>query len=238
MATRMQLGDVAISVLKKDIKNIHLSVNPPMGAVRISAPLRMETDAIRLFAIAKLGWIKRQQKIMRAQEREAPREYLDRESHYLWGKRYLMKVVEKDATPSVTLRHRQLLLQVRPDTNEERKAAILDDWYRQQIKAVIPGLIAKWAPRLGVHVQQFYVQRMKTRWGSCNAGAGSIRLNTELVKKPKECLEYIVVHEMVHLLEPTHNARFVELMNRFMPKSRFYRDQLNLLPVRHEMWEY
>lgn len=238
MVTRIDLGDIAISVVKKDIKNIHLSVYPPAGAVRISAPLRMSIDTIRVFAISKLGWVKQQQKKLCAQERETPREYLDRESHYLWGRRYLLKVIEKDAPPCAELKHSRIGLQVRPRASDETKAAILDEWYRQQLKAAVPKLIAKWERHLGVRVGRFYVQRMKTRWGSCNTLAGSIRLNTELAKKPKECLEYIVVHEMVHLLEPTHNRRFVELMNRFMPKSKFYRDELNRLPVRHESWGY
>ena len=147
-------------------------------------------------------------------------------------------MIEKDAPPCVELKHSRIGLQVRLRASEETRAAILDDWYRQQLKAAVPKLIAKWEPHLGVCVSRFYVQRMKTRWGSCNTLAGSIRLNTELAKKPKECLEYIVVHEMVHLLEPTHNQRFVELMNRFMPNSTFYRDALNQLPVRHERWRY
>lgn len=238
MATRIDLGDIAINVTKKDIKNIHLSVHPPSGLVRISAPLRMNLDTIRVFAIAKLGWVRQQQKRLRAQERETPRDYIDRESHYLWGKRYLLNVTEKDAMPNVEVKHSRIALQVRPGASEQSRAATLDDWYRRQLKAAVPKLIAKWEPYLGVHVSRFYVQRMKTRWGSCNTQAGSIRLNLELATKPKECLEYIVVHEMVHLLEPTHNGRFVDLMNRFMPKSQYYRDVLNRLPVRHEHWNY
>ena len=238
MATRIDLGDIAIAVTKKDIKNIHLSVHPPSGLVRISAPLRMNLDTIRVFAIAKLGWVRQQQKRLRAQERETPRDYIDRESHYLWGKRYLLNVTEKDATPNVEVTHSRIALRVRPGASEQSRAATLDDWYRRQLKAAVPKLIAKWEPYLGVHVSRFYVQRMKTRWGSCNTQAGSIRLNPELATKPKECLEYIVVHEMVHLLEPTHNGRFVDLMHRFMPKSQYYRDVLNRLPVRHEHWNY
>lgn len=238
MATRIDLGDIAIAITKKDIKNIHLSVHPPSGLVRISAPLRMNLDTIRVFAIAKLGWVRQQQKRLRAQERETPRDYIDRESHYLWGKRYLLNVTEKDAMPNVEVKHSRIALQVRPGASEQSRAATLDDWYRRQLKAAVPKLIAKWEPYLGVHVSRFYVQRMKTRWGSCNTQAGSIRLNPELATKPKECLEYIVVHEMVHLLEPTHNGRFVDLMNRFMPKSQYYRDVLNRLPVRHEHWNY
>lgn len=238
MVTRIELGDIALEVLKKDIKNIHLSVYPPTGKVRISAPLGMNTDTIRVYAISRLQWIRQQQKKLRAQERETPREYLDRESHYVWGKRYLLKVVEQDTAPTVELKHSKLLLCVRPDAVTEKKQAVLDEWYREQIKEAVPTLINKWQPLMDVKVERFFVQQMKTKWGSCNHVSGSIRLNTELAKKPRECLEYIVVHEMVHLLEPTHNSRFIVLMDRYMPRWRFYRDMLNRLPVRHENWSY
>lgn len=238
MVTKIEIGDIVVDVAKKDIKNIHLSVYPPTGKVRISAPLRMNPNTIRLFAIAKLGWIKQQQKKVRGQERETPREYLDRESHYVWGKRYLLEVLECDAPSVVELRHGTLLLRVRPGASEEKKQSLIEDWYRTQLKQAVPALIAKWEPCMGVKVERFFVQRMKTRWGSCNPYAKSIRLNTELGKKPPEYLEYIVVHEMAHLLEPTHNNRFIALMNRFLPKWRFYRDILNKLPVRHEAWIY
>lgn len=238
MATRIELGGIVLEVIKKDIKNVHLSVYPPTGKVRISAPLRMNTDTIRVYAISRLQWIKQQQKKLRAQERETPREYLDRESHYVWGKRYLLKVVEQDAAPAVELKHSKLLLCVRPESGKEKKQAVLNEWYREQIKGAVPALIDKWQPLMGVKVRRFFVQQMKTKWGSCNQGTRSIRLNTELAKKPRECLEYIVVHEMAHLLEPTHNSRFIVLMDRFMPRWQFYRDMLNRLPVRHESWSY
>ena len=154
----------------KDIKNVHLSVYPPDGRVRISAPSRMSLDTIRVFAISKLGWIKQQQKKLRAQERETPREYLDRESHYVWGKRYLLKVIENDEAPSVELKHSRMLLRVRPGTDDEKRRAIVEEWYREQIKKAVPPLIAKWEPVMGVKVERFFVQRMKTKWGSCNAG--------------------------------------------------------------------
>lgn len=238
MGARIDLGGIVVDVVKKDIKNIHLSVYPPAGKVRIAAPLRMDLDTIRVFAITKLAWIKSQQKKLREQEREAPREYLDRESHYVWGKRYLLKVIEKDAAPEVALKHSKMLLQIRPASSDERKKAILEEWYRERLKEVIPSMVARWEPLMGVKVKKFFVQKMKTKWGSCSPAAGSIRLNTELAKKPAECLEYVVVHEMVHLLEPTHNDRFLRLMDLFMPKWRFYRDELNRLPVRHEDWVY
>jgi predicted metal-dependent hydrolase len=238
MVTKIKLGDIAVDVVQKEIKNIHLSVYPPTGKVRISAPMRMDLDTIRVFAITKLGWIKSQQQKLREQERESPREYLDRESHYVWGRRYLLKVIEKDLAPAVELKHNKMLLQIRHATSYVRKQAILEEWYREKLKEAVPALIAKWEPLMGVKVERFFVQRMKTKWGSCTPGSRSIRLNTNLAKKPSECLEYIVVHEMVHLLEPTHNSRFVSLMDQFMPKWRYYKEELNRLPVRHEDWSY
>jgi predicted metal-dependent hydrolase len=238
MVTQIAFGNITVDVVLKDIKNIHLSVYPPRGRVRISAPSRMRLDTIRIFAISRLGWIKQQQQKLQEQERETRREYLDRESHYLWGKRYLLRVIEGDEAPSVALKHRWMLLRVRPGTDAKKKQAIVEAWYRQQLKAAVPPLIGRWEPLLGVKVERFFVQRMKTKWGSCNHRVRTIRLNTELAKKPRECLEYIVVHEMTHLLEPTHNARFVALMDQFMPQWRFYRDQLNRLPVSHEDWAY
>ena len=220
----------------KDIKNVHLSVYPPTGKVRISAPLRMDVETIRLFAISKLGWIKEQQKKVTQQDRETPREYVERESHYVWGKRYLLKVVEEDSLPQIELRHREMVLRVRPATSTERRREILDGWYRAQLKAAIKPPIRKWEPVMKVN--RVFVQRMKTKWGSCNRASASIRLNTELAKKPSECLEYIVVHEMAHIIEPTHNNRFIDLMDRLMPNWRFCRQLLNQLPVRHENWEY
>ena len=238
MTTKLQLGDIAADVVLKDIKNIHLSVNPPTGRVRISAPSRMSLDTIRVFAISKLDWIRQQQRKLREQERETPREYLDRESHHVWGKRYLLKVIEGAWAPAVELTHRQMHLRVRPNMSDEKKQAIVEEWYRVQLKQAVPELIAKWEPLLRVNVQRFFVQKMKTKWGSCNPAAKSIRLNTDLARKPRECLEYIVVHEMIHLLEPTHNNRFMTMMEQFMPNWRFFRTELNRLPVRHENWSY
>lgn len=238
MAAQITLGDITVDVVQKDIKNIHLSVYPPAGRVRISAPSRMSLDTIRVFAVSKLGWIKQQQRKLREQERESPREYLDRESHFVWGKRYLLKVVEKDAPPEVELKHNKMRLQIRPAIDEAKKQAVLDHWYRTQLREAALPLIAKWEPLVGVKVQKLFVQQMKTRWGSCNPASASVRLNTDLAKKPRECLEYMVVHELVHLLEPTHNKRFVALMDRFLPKWQFCREVLNRLPVRHENWAY
>lgn len=238
MESQIQLGDIAVYVIRKDIKNVHLSVHPPAGRVRISAPRRMSLDTIRVFAISKLDWIRKQQARMQEQERETHRDYVDRESHFVWGKRYLLEVSERDARPSIELDHSCMLLGVRPGTGVDKKQALVEAWYREQLKKAVPPLLELWQPKLGVEVERFFVRRMKTKWGSCNTTAHTIRLNTELAKKPPECLEYVLVHELVHLLEPTHNARFVSLMDHYMPKWQFHRQMLNRLPVRREAWSY
>lgn len=238
MGKKISLGEITAEVVLKDIKNIHLSVYPPNGRVRISAPKRMDIETIRIFAISKLGWIKKQQKKLREQERESPREYMDRESHYVWGKRFLLNVVESDNPPLIEVKHSQMILRVRPGTSEAKRQDIVEEWYRELLKKAASDCIARWEQTIGVKVARLYIQRMKTRWGSCNHTTNSIRLNTELAKKPRECLEYIIVHEMVHLLEPKHNARFITLVEQFIPRWQFIRDQLNRLPVRHEDWEY
>jgi len=232
------LGGIRIDVLRKDIKNVHLSVHPPAGRVRIAAPRHLSNDAIRAFAIGKLAWIRRQQAKLQEQERETPREFVGRESHFVWGRRLLLRVVEAGGAPRVEASPRRLTLCVRPGSSASRRAEILDEWYRAQIRAALPALLAQWSRVAGVTVRRVFVQRMKTKWGSCNPRAGTIRLNTELARKPPECLEYLVVHELAHLLEPTHNPRFVALMDRFLPGWQSVRRTLNRLPVCHEGWEY
>jgi predicted metal-dependent hydrolase len=236
MGTTVQLGETRIEVVRKDIKNVHLSVHPPAGRVRIAAPRHLSDDAIRAFAIAKLAWIGKQKNKLKEQERETPREYLDRETHYVWGHRCLLRLVEREASPSVEWRPKRLTLTARPGTPTARRAEILEAWYRTQLRAQAAPLAVRWQKLLGVRVDSLFVRRMKTRWGSCNPLARTIRLNTDLAKKPRECLEYILVHELVHLLEPTHNARFVALMDRVLPGWVHRRELLNRLPVRHEDW--
>ncbi len=238
MPSRLKLGDVEVDVRLKDIQNVHLSVHPPTGRVTISAPSGTSMEALRAFAASKVGWIRLQQKKLQAQERETPREYLDRESHYVWGKRYLLDVCEGEHAPGIELQHSRMVLRVRPGTDQQKREALVEHWYREQVKESVPAQLARWQPLMGVRVERFFVQRMKTKWGSCNHEACTIRLNSELAKKPRECLEYIIVHELVHLLEPTHNVRFIALMDRFMPDWQFRREVLNRLPVRGENWRY
>jgi len=227
MVTHLALGEVTVAVLRKNIKNIHLSVNPPAGEVKISAPLRMSLDTVRLFAMSKLGWIKRHQQRLRAQHREAPHEFLDLEIHHLWGKRYLLRLIEADAAASIELTHNEMLLRVRPGADQSKKRAVVEQWYRQQLKRAAAPLIAKWEPVIGVKVAGLFVQRMKTRWGSCAIRTGFIRLNTDLASRSPEFLEFIIVHEMTHLIERHHNKRFYRLMDQWLPSWKLLRQQLN-----------
>ena len=238
MVTQLKLGDIAVDVVFKDIKHVHLSVHPPTGRVRISAPTRMSPDTIRVFAISKLDWIKKQQTKLRAQERETPREYLNRESHYVWGKRHLLRVTECDGAPSIELKHDQMLLRLRPGADHKNAQAVVEEWYREQIREAVPLLIAKWEPVMGVKVARFFVRHMKTRWGSCTPRRRSIRLNTELAKKRAELLEYVVVHEMAHLIVRHHNYRFTSIMDEHLPHWRLHRGELNSAPLGHENWRY
>lgn len=227
-----------MEVVQKDIKNIHLSVYPPVGRVRISAPLRMELDTIRVYVISKLSWIKKQREKIQSQPRETPREYIGRESHYFMGQRYLLKIIEADTPPKIEKKHRRLEMTVRPGTGTEKRKRLLENWYRSELKSILPEMIAKWEKRMGVEVKEYGIKKMKTKWGTCTREASRIWLNLELAKKPVECLEYIVVHEMVHFFERRHNARFVALMDHFLPQWRVYRDELNRLPVSHVEWGY
>lgn len=238
MSSRIALGAFEADVVFKDIRNVHLTILPPTGHVRISAPRHMALDTVRVFALSKLTWIKAQRQKMAAQEREAAREYLERESHFVWGRRYLLRLTVSEAEPAVELRHRTLVLSVRPHANIATKSALLSRWYRDQVRARASAAVVKWSGTLGIEAPRVHVQHMKTKWGSCSPERGSIRLNTELAKKPPACLEYIVLHELVHLLEPTHNERFKTLMRTFMPEWEDRRRELNRLPVRHEEWSY
>jgi predicted metal-dependent hydrolase len=230
---QLDLGDIAADVVFKDIKNVNLRVCAPAGKVKISAPLRMDPDVIRRFALSKLDWIRHQQLKLRRYEREPSREYRDGDSHYLWGKRYLLKLIEGSHVPSIDLTDDQMFLRLRPDTLPRKRQAIMEELYRAQIVEAAPPLIAKWGAAMAVKVERFFVRRMKTRWGSCTPRTRKIRLNTELAKKSPELLEYVVVHEMVHLIERRHNGRFASLMDKHLANWRDLRKELNNAPPAH-----
>jgi predicted metal-dependent hydrolase len=235
---QINLGEIVVDVIQKDIKNIHLSVYPPIGHVRIAAPLRMNLDTIRIYAISKLGWIKKQQQKFREQVRETPREYLNKESHYFFGKRYLLRVIELDESPRVRIKHTTIDLYIRPDSDIQKKHDVMEQWYREQLKELVPSIIQKWEKIMGVSPNEFAIKRMKTKWGTCNREAKRIWLNLELAKKPYPCIEYIVVHEMAHLLERNHNSNFVAIMDNYLPEWKQLKTELNKLPVSHVEWGY
>ncbi|MGO8932437.1 MAG: M48 family metallopeptidase [Terracidiphilus sp.] len=236
MAETIQLGEIAIAVRRKDVKHVHLSVHPPNGRVTLVAPKGTRPEVARAYAASKLGWIRGQQAKLRGQARETPRQFVERESHYLWGRRYLLSVMEEDAKPSVRLGHRSIMLTVRPGSSSAKRAAVIHEWHKSLLHGAVPELIRRWERKLGVQVSGYFLQRMKTKWGGCNHRARNIRLNTELVKKPKDLLEYVVVHEMIHLTEPTHSERFLTLMSKHYPAWREARAELNELPLSAESW--
>ena len=236
MAETIQLGEVSIAVTRKAVKNVHLSVHPPQGHVTLVAPTETRLEVARAYAISKLGWIRDQQSKLLAQARETPRQFVERETHMLWGRRYLLSVVEKDAKPNVTRDHRRITLTTRPGSTLAKREEVMQEWHRTLLHQAVPALIEKWEAKLGVTVSGYFLQRMKTRWGGCNHRAGNIRLNTELAKKPKDLLEYVVVHEMLHLVEPKHSERFLALLQQHYPAWREARVELNELPLTAEVW--
>jgi predicted metal-dependent hydrolase len=237
MNETIQLGEISILVRRKAIRNVHLSVYPPSGRVTVAAPSATRLEVVRAYAISKLGWIRDQRKKLLSQEREAPRKFVERESHCLWGRRHLLTLVQREAKPFVLLDHRRITLTVRPGSDVQKRAVVIHEWHKSLLHEVVPSLIRKWEPKLKVKVSGYFLQRMKTKWGSCNHKAGHIRLNTELVKKPKDLLEYIIVHEMAHLIEPTHNDRFIAILTEHYPTWREARAELNDLPLVAETWK-
>jgi predicted metal-dependent hydrolase len=237
MTETIQLGELSIQVTKKAIKNVHLSVHPPYGRVTLTAPSATRLDVARAYAISRLGWIRQQQEKLKNQARETPRRFIERESHYLWGRRHLLSVAYRDAKPSVSLDHKRITLSVRPGSDSRKRAEVIHDWHKSLLHAAVPALIKKWEPKLKVKVTGYFLQRMKTKWGSCNHRARHIRLNTELVKKPKDLLEYVIAHEMVHLIEPVHSGRFVAILQEHYPSWREARSELNELPLTAEVWK-
>ena len=233
----IEIGELSIAVTQKAVKNVHLTVHPPDGRVTLVMPTSTRLDVARAYAISKLGWIRAQQHKLQSQARETPRRFVERESHYLWGRRYLLTIDYQATKPSVKLDHKRITLTVRPGSDATKRAEVLHTWHKALLHAAVPGLIQQWEPKLGVKVNGYFLQRMKTKWGSCNHRAGHIRLNTELVKKPKDLLEYVVVHEMIHLVEPTHNDCFVALLDEHYPTWREARAELNELPLAAEIWE-
>ncbi|MDR9410185.1 MAG: SprT family zinc-dependent metalloprotease [Balneolaceae bacterium] len=225
---QIQVSDINVDVIKKDIKNIHLAVYPPSGRVRLSSPRSMKTESLRLFVISKLDWIKKHIRKMNEQVRVPDREYIQGESHWVQGQRYLLNIIEKEAPPKVKIRNKKYLdLYVRPGSDKAKREEVIKEWYRGMLKEQIPALIEKWEKELGVTVQDWGVKQMKTKWGSCNINAKRIWLNLELAKKPKPLLDYVVLHEIAHLKERLHNDRYKGILTKHMPSWKSRQDELN-----------
>ena len=231
MNTIIKLEDIEAEVVHKNIRNIHLRVLQPDGKVRISASFRTKNEIIYKFAYSKLNWIRKQRIRIRNSKHESF-QYINQETHYFRGRRYQLKVQEKNEPPVVQLINNEIVLQVPDGADLETRRSVLQDWYHRQLEMIIPPLIAKWESILNVSVRRFSIRSMKTRWGSCTPKTRSIRFNLELVKRAPECLEYIVVHELVHLLEASHNSKFKSLMDRFYPKWEFYQKELSSIPIK------
>lgn len=236
MAEQVTLGDITIALTRKQVKHVHLSVHPPNGRVTMVVPQATRLAAARAYAISKLRWIRDQREKLRTQPRELPRAFVTRESHYLWGRRYLLTVQEIDTKPSVVAKNQRLVMTVRPGASASKRAEVMHEWHKSLMHAAVKPLLSKWETKIGVKASAYFLQRMKTKWGACNARARNIRLNTELVKKPRDLLEYVIVHELMHLIEPRHSDRFMALMDRHYPHWRDARAELNALPLSAQAW--
>jgi predicted metal-dependent hydrolase len=234
----ISVGGIDVEVVRKEIKNLHLSVLPPEGRVRVAIPCHVTDERVRAAVVSKLSWIKQQREEFAKQPRQSEREMLDGETHYFFGRRYRLEIIEQIGKPFITIKRTKLQLRISEGSDIDKRLLVLNEWYREQLKQQLPQLLNCWQKKIGVEAQSWGVRKMKTKWGSCNIEAKRIWLNLELAKKPPECLEYILVHELVHLLERHHNSRFRDYMNLYMPNWRLHRDTLNNSPLAHEEWKY
>jgi predicted metal-dependent hydrolase len=235
----LQLGSITTLIVRKQVKNLHLSVLPPMGKVRVTAPEGMKDDAIRTLLATRLPWIKKQQENFKSQSRQTKRKYVSGESHYYFGQRYRLEVIYKEAPAAVYLKGKsKIVLQVRPNSTMQKRGEVIMEWYRKELFPVAEKFMDKWQKELKLKVKAWKIQRMKTRWGTCNNKTGRILLNLELAKKPQNCLEYVIVHELLHLIEKKHNEKFVSMMAKHIPKWRSIKEELNRSALSYEEWNY
>ena len=233
----LQISDIEVLVLRKSVKNLHLNVLPPIGKVRVTAPFYMKDDAIQTFLATRLSWIRKQQARFKSQERQTPREYVSGETHYFLGNKYKLEVIRDDVKPKVEIAgKKKIVLTVRPDNSLSKREQVMLNWYREELRTLLYKAIGKWEDIIGVKVNNWGIKRMKTRWGTCNNKLRTIWLNLELAKKPVSCVEYVVVHELVHLIEQKHNDKFIALMDNYLPKWRSERDELNRFILSFEEW--
>ena len=235
----LQLGSVEALVVRKPIKNLHLSVLPPNGWVRVTAPANMKDDAVRTLLALRLPWIKKQQTKFAGQERQTKRDYSSGESHYFFGKRYRLDVTYKEEAPRVFLKGKnKIILQVRPKSSLTKRREVMMDWYRKELHAIVNNLVSKWQKKIDVHVKFWSIKQMKTRWGTCNHKSARVLINLELAKKPIVCVEYVVVHELLHIIEKKHNDKYIALMAKYIPKWKSIKADLNSFILSHEEWSY
>ncbi len=235
----LKVGAIEALVVRKPVKNLHLSVLPPLGKVRVTAPVAMKEDAIRTLLATRTRWIKKQQAKFQGQERQTKREYVSGESHYFLGKRYQLRVDFVDARPTIQLKgNRWIILRVRPGSTMAKRESVMTEWYRTELRNITVHLLNKWQKKIGIKPNSWRIKRMKTRWGTCNQSAGRITINLELAKKPISCVEYVVVHELLHLIEKKHNENFVQMMTKYLPKWRSEKEELNRFILSHEKWSY
>lgn len=235
---QMQVADIEIDVIRKDIKNLHLSVHPPTGRIRIATPLRVSDEAVRMYALTKMSWIHKHIKKHQSQARQARREYVYRETHYFQGRQYLLNIIPHSGAPYVTLEsHDQLFLHVKQNATREQKEKAMNAWYRSELKKIVPAIINKWEEKMNLKVESFSIIKMIRRWGTCSTEKRTIRLNLELAKTPVNCLEYVIVHEMIHFLERRHNDNFVAYLDKYLPTWRLLRDELNEQVLAYVDWE-
>jgi predicted metal-dependent hydrolase len=232
----LTVAGIDVDVIYKDIKNLHIGVYPPVGRVRVAAPRRLGDEQVRLALVQRLPWIKRERERLRTAERQSRREMVTGESHFVWGTRLRLKVIERAGRAHVEVDGDKLLLYVAKGSSAELRRDLLDRWYRERLREAVAATIVGWEPKIGVTVSRWTVRRMRTKWGSCSAETGHLGFNLELAKKEPAGLEYIVVHEMTHLRERGHGRRFAELMDGFMPDWRSRRDRLNGSPLADEQW--
>ncbi|HHT9136987.1 MAG TPA: M48 family metallopeptidase [Candidatus Wunengus sp. YC60] len=236
---KITVSDISVLVVKKDIKNLHLSVLPPLGKVRVTAPFRMKDEAIRMAVVSRLSWIKKQQTKFQNQDRQTIREYVSGESHYLLGKSYRLKLVVKKGAPNVFTKGKTLIvIEIEENAPHEKLDKAFLKWYRENLRKISDSLLPKWEKKMDVKINKVGIRHMKTRWGSCNSVSKTIWLNLELIKKPTSCIEYVLAHEFCHVIEKKHNDKFLGLMNLHMPKWRMYKDELNRMPLAYEKWKY
>ncbi len=235
----LQIGALEVLVVRKPIKNLHLSVLPPDGKIRVSSPAHMKDDAIRTLISTRIPWIKKQRQKFSNQARQTERKYITGDSYYLFGDRYRLEVIEKNEVPKVILKGKsKIVLQTRPGTKMEKREEQMLDWYRELLRPVLAGLFIKWQKKIGISPKSYSIKRMKTRWGTCGKESRRIWINLELVKKPVECIEYVVVHELLHLIEKNHNDRFTSSITKYLPKWHSTKEELNRFILSYEKWGY